>query len=97
MPAGHIYLDENSVKQSQGFLQVRCLCMLHLTRGDVCPSARPSSHLPCAVQVRLRDRFTSRELLIATTHLKSKEGALEERVRAAAASLNTQHALAIGL
>lgn len=34
-----------------------------------------------APQVRLRDRFTSRELLIATTHLKSKEGAVEERVR----------------
>lgn len=83
--SGHIYLDENGDKQSQGFLQVRRLCKVD-TRGRrhtwhhcIIFGAEPvMRHAP---QVRLRDRFTSRELLIATTHLKSKEGAVEERVR----------------
>jgi len=51
-PAGHIYLDKEGQRQSQGFLQVH-----------------------------LRDLASGQELLVVTTHLKSKEGIKEEQVR----------------
>eukprot|EP00850_Spirogloea_muscicola_P024027 SM000426S15714 [mRNA] locus=s426:29865:33512:+ [translate_table: standard] len=74
--------------QRLGFPPDGCAILFRTDRFDVCDEVRwrytgsqGQPHSQGALLCRLQERSTGRELVLATTHLKAKEGLAEERTR----------------